>query len=157
MVNNIIINLKYLLLKQITAVILHHVKNLWIIYMNNLLVTIFYSFLKAFRDSFCFTSSETSCPTLGNFSELNPIKSLWNLVKHGLIKHDCATVERLISALMQMWYHDHELPSMCKKLQSCSWYFEMVQQIFLSSQVKRRVIISSKLVYKICLTSCRTT
>ena len=124
MVNNIIINLKCSLVKQITAEILHHVKNLWIIYMNNLLVTIFYLFLKAFKDYFCFTSSETSCPTLGNFSELNPIKSMWNLVKHGLIKHDCATVEKLISALIQVWYNDHELPNMYKKLQSCSWYFE---------------------------------
>ena len=37
------------------------------------------------------------------------------------------------------------------------WDILMVEQIFLSPQVKRRVIISSKLVYTSYLTSCRAT
>ena len=35
------------------------------------------------------------------------------------------------------------------------WDFLMVEQIFLSPQVKRNVIICNKLVYMSCLTSCR--
>ena len=37
------------------------------------------------------------------------------------------------------------------------WDLLMVEQIFLSPQVKRSVIISNKLVYAICLTSYQTT
>ena len=37
------------------------------------------------------------------------------------------------------------------------WKFLMFYQIFLSPQVKRSLIISNKLVYTICLTSCWTT
>ena len=37
------------------------------------------------------------------------------------------------------------------------WEFLMFYQIFISLQVKRRLIISNKLVYTSCLTSCRTT
>ena len=35
--------------------------------------------------------------------------------------------------------------------------FLMIEQIFLSSHVKRNVIISNKLVYKSCLRKCQTT
>ena len=37
------------------------------------------------------------------------------------------------------------------------WDLMMVEQIFFSSQVKRIAIISNKLVYTSCLTTCRTT
>ena len=36
-------------------------------------------------------------------------------------------------------------------------YFEIVEQAFLSTQLKPVVIISNELVYASCLTSCRTT
>ena len=43
-------------------------------------------------------------------------------------------------------------------IQSClSFKTSMVEQIFLSPQVKRSVIISKKLVYASWITSCRTT
>ena len=37
------------------------------------------------------------------------------------------------------------------------WDFLMIEKIFLSPQVRRSVIISNKLVYTKCLTSCRKT
>ena len=58
-------NLQGPLVRQITAEILHHVKNLCIIYIDNLLATIFYCIFESINDSFCFTSSRTSSQILG--------------------------------------------------------------------------------------------
>ena len=65
LINNTNMSLRGTLVRQITTEILHHVKIFCIIYMGNLLVTIFFASLKAFKDSFCFTSSGISSHILG--------------------------------------------------------------------------------------------
>ena len=73
-------NLQGPLVKQITAEILHHVKSLCIIYMDNLLVTIlFIATLKIFKDSFFFTSLRTNSHTLG-LRKAIPSLSIYRLV-----------------------------------------------------------------------------
>lgn len=47
-----------------------------------------------------------------NSPDLNPIEYLRNIAKQRLIKHDCNAMEKLINAIIQVWYHDHELPKM---------------------------------------------
>ena len=65
LINDTIMSLQGPLVRKITAEILHCVKNLCIIYMGNLLVTIFMASLKAFKDSFSFISSGISSHILG--------------------------------------------------------------------------------------------
>ena len=73
-------NLQGPLVKQITAEILHHVKSLCIIYMDNLLVTIlFIATLKISKDSFCFTSLRTNSHTLGLRKAIHSL-SIYRLV-----------------------------------------------------------------------------
>ena len=65
LINDTIMSLQGPLVRKITAEILLCVKNLCIIYMGNLLVTIFMASLKAFKDSFSFISSGISSHILG--------------------------------------------------------------------------------------------
>ena len=65
LINDTIMSLQGPLVRKITVEILHCVKNLCIIYMGNLLVTIFMASLKAFKDSFSFISSGISSHILG--------------------------------------------------------------------------------------------
>ena len=65
LINDTIMSLQGPLVRKITVEILHCVKNLCIIYMGNLLVTIFMASLKAFKDSFSFIFSGISSHILG--------------------------------------------------------------------------------------------
>ena len=42
----------------------------------------------------------------GNSSDLNPIENLWAIVKNRMRKMDCTTKEKMISAVIQVWFHD---------------------------------------------------
>lgn len=54
------------------------------------------------------------CPW--NSPDLSLIENLWSFGKQRLIKTDCTTMERLLRAVIQIWYHNEELGNMCLKL-----------------------------------------
>lgn len=52
----------------------------------------------------------------GNSPDLNPIENLWGIVKKRLRKMDCTTKEKMICAVIKVWFHDQEIREICKKL-----------------------------------------
>lgn len=52
----------------------------------------------------------------GNSPDINPIENLWAIIKRRLQKEDCSTMQKLISAVIKVWYHDEELAEMCSNL-----------------------------------------
>ena len=52
----------------------------------------------------------------GNSPDVNPIENLWAIVKKRLRNHDCTCKDKLISAIIKIWYHDEELKNMCSIL-----------------------------------------
>lgn len=52
----------------------------------------------------------------GNSPDINPIENLWATIKQRLLKEDCSTMEKLISAVIRTWYHDEELTKLCLTL-----------------------------------------
>ena len=52
----------------------------------------------------------------GNSPDLNPIESLWAIIKKRLQKCDCSTKTKLIEAIIQIWYHDKEIKDICSTL-----------------------------------------
>ena len=52
----------------------------------------------------------------GNSFDLNPIKNLWNIVKIWLLKKDCTTKDKLIEAIIDVWFRDQEIAENCQKL-----------------------------------------
>ena len=45
---------------------------------------------------------------------LSPL--LWSLIKNKLRLKDCTTVNKLIEAIILVWYHDDEIAKSCQKL-----------------------------------------
>ena len=56
----------------------------------------------------------------GISSDLNPIENLWviNIIKYKLRSKDCTTINKLIEAIISVWYHDEEIAKSCQKLVS---------------------------------------
>lgn len=52
----------------------------------------------------------------GNSPDINPIENLWSIIKARLRNRDCTVKEKLICAVIQVWYHDPEIQAMCQKL-----------------------------------------
>ena len=52
----------------------------------------------------------------GNSPEINPIENLWAIIKQRLLKEDCSTMAKLISAVIRTWYHDEQVTKMCSTL-----------------------------------------
>ena len=52
----------------------------------------------------------------GNSPDLNPIENLWAICKKRLSKMDCTTKTKMISAVIQVWFHDDELKGSCQNL-----------------------------------------
>jgi transposase len=52
----------------------------------------------------------------GNSPDVNPIENLWAICKSRLRGVDCTTTEKLIQALIQVWYRDPKISSDCSKL-----------------------------------------
>lgn len=52
----------------------------------------------------------------GNSPDLNPIESLWAIVKARLRKIDCTTKTKLIEAVIQVWFRDQQISEICQKL-----------------------------------------
>lgn len=52
----------------------------------------------------------------GNSPDLNPIENLWAIVKRKLNNYDCTTKDKLITAVIQIWYHDQEIKNKCSNL-----------------------------------------
>ena len=52
----------------------------------------------------------------GNSPDINPIENLWAIIKRRLQKEDCSTMQKMISAVIKVWYHDEELAEMCSNL-----------------------------------------
>ena len=70
--------------------------------------------------------------TPGNFSDLNCVKSLWNIVKQRLIKHECTSPvvsNKVISTAIKAWYYNIKLSNMCNNLQSQKKYLEQSKEI----------------------------
>ena len=86
LINNADMSLGGPLVRQITAEILHHVKFFCIIYMGNLLATIFFIVsLKLFKDFFCFTTSRISSHILGPRKAILSV-SLYTKLTRGILK-----------------------------------------------------------------------
>uniref|UniRef100_A0A2L2YHU5 Transposase, partial n=1 Tax=Parasteatoda tepidariorum TaxID=114398 RepID=A0A2L2YHU5_PARTP len=63
--------------------------------------------------------SENQIETLewpGNSPDINPIENLWAICKNRLLNMDCTTMEKLITALIHVWYKDTNIINDCKKL-----------------------------------------
>ena len=52
----------------------------------------------------------------GNSPDLNPIENLWSICKQRLRTMDCTSKEKLIQALIQVWYKDAQILKDCSKL-----------------------------------------
>jgi hypothetical protein len=52
----------------------------------------------------------------GNSPDLNPIQNFWAIIKKRLHKRDCTSLEKLVNAVIDIWFRDPEISSMCKKL-----------------------------------------
>ena len=52
----------------------------------------------------------------GNSPDINPIENLWAIIKQRLLKEDCSTMAKLISAVIRTWYHDEQVTKMCSTL-----------------------------------------
>ena len=52
----------------------------------------------------------------GNSPDINPIENLWAIIKQRLLKEDCLTMAKLISAVIRTWYHDEQVTKMCSTL-----------------------------------------
>ena len=52
----------------------------------------------------------------GNSPDLNPIENLWAIIKQRLRGKDCTTMEKLIEAIIQLWYRDPQIIQNCKNL-----------------------------------------
>lgn len=52
----------------------------------------------------------------GNSPDINPIENLWAIMKRRIMGKDCSTMEKLICAVIQVWFHDEEVRNMCQKL-----------------------------------------
>ena len=53
---------------------------------------------------------------LGNSPDLHPIENLWRIIKFRLKKMDCTTIQKLVEAIIEVWYHDREIAEKCKRL-----------------------------------------
>ena len=52
----------------------------------------------------------------GNSPDLNPIENLWSICKSRLRGVDCTTTDKLIEALIQVWYRDPKILTDCSNL-----------------------------------------
>ena len=52
----------------------------------------------------------------GNSPDLDPIENLWALIKRRAMAADFSTIPKLITTVIQSWFHDEELGNMCQKL-----------------------------------------
>lgn len=52
----------------------------------------------------------------GNSPDLNSIEDLWSVCKQGLRGIDCTTKEKLVQALIEVWYRDSKIASDCSEL-----------------------------------------
>lgn len=55
-------------------------------------------------------------PWPGNSPDINPIENLWSICKRRMQKMDCSTKEKMISALIGVWFRDEEMKNICGKL-----------------------------------------
>jgi hypothetical protein len=47
---------------------------------------------------------------------MNPIKNLWSILKKRLGKTDCSTEERMVTNMIEVWFHDNGMKNICCKL-----------------------------------------
>lgn len=55
-------------------------------------------------------------PWPGNSPDINPIENLWSICKRRMQKLDCSTKEKMISALIEVWFRNEEIKNICGKL-----------------------------------------
>jgi transposase len=48
--------------------------------------------------------------------DLNPIETLWAIIKKKLLKMDCSTKEKMISAVNDIWSNDKDIQESCARL-----------------------------------------
>ena len=63
-------------------------------------------------------------------------KNLWGMIKNKLRSKDCTTVNKLIEAIISVWYHDDEI---AKKLPKIGQFYAQTSEE--SSQQQRRLYI----------------
>lgn len=52
----------------------------------------------------------------GNSPDINPVENLWAIIKKILRKLDCTTKEKMICAVIKVWFHDEEMKKILKIL-----------------------------------------
>lgn len=55
-------------------------------------------------------------PWAGNSPDMNPIESLWNILKDEIYREPIATKRKLIERLIQVWFHSEKIQEQCKAL-----------------------------------------
>jgi transposase len=49
---------------------------------------------------------QTQHARAGNSPDMNPIENLWSILKKLVGKMDCSTEERMVTNVIQEWFHD---------------------------------------------------
>ena len=47
---------------------------------------------------------------------LNSIENLLGIIKSWLRRMDCTTTQKLVEAIIEVWYHDREMAEKCKRV-----------------------------------------
>jgi transposase len=52
----------------------------------------------------------------GNSPDVNPIENLWSILKKRLGNMDCSTEGRVVTNVIEVWFHDSGVKNICSKL-----------------------------------------
>ena len=78
----------------------------------------------------------------GYLLELNPIENSWGIIKNKLRSNNCTTFNKLVEAIISVWYHDEKTTKNCQKL--------------VSSMPKRvkKVLKNKEIIYRVKCKNC---
>jgi transposase len=52
----------------------------------------------------------------GNSPDMQPVETLWRILKKRLGKMGCSTEERVVTNVIKVWFHDSGVKNICSKL-----------------------------------------
>lgn len=66
--------------------------------------------------TWCAQNDVQLLPWAGNSPDMNPIESLWDILKDEIHKEPITTKQTLIQRLIQVWFHSEKIQELCKTL-----------------------------------------
>ena len=66
--------------------------------------------------TWCAQNGVQLLPWAGNSPDMNPIKSLWDILKNEIHSEPITTKHELIARLIRVWFHSDKIKEMCKTL-----------------------------------------